>query len=237
MALAHSPSIVRNGLILHLDAANPKSYPGTGTAWTDISGQSNTGTMIGGVGYSSTNSGSFVFDGTDDYVQVNNTNGFGISGLSARGSLEIWANITRRVGVGSVYQQLAGFRNDSDFNFFFLLLDSGGPSVLTEARFGTASGIRDINVNYISYFDKWTHIVFTASTDRTDLYFNGVLAGSNTNSSTTLGANSGNFRIGQSPGGEWPTLGNISKVAFYNRTLTIQEVRQNFEALRGRYGI
>ena len=61
-----------NGLVLALDAANTKSYPGSGTTWTDLSGRGNTGTLTNGPTYSSANGGSIVFDGTNDYVVVNN---------------------------------------------------------------------------------------------------------------------------------------------------------------------
>ena len=70
MGLAHSPSIVMNGLVLALDAANSKSYPGSGTTWTDLSGNSNTGTLTNGPTYNSANGGSIVFDGVDDGVNI-----------------------------------------------------------------------------------------------------------------------------------------------------------------------
>ena len=68
MSLSHSPKIVTNGLVLCLDAADQKSYPGTGTTWFDRSGNGNNGTLIGGVGYNSTNAGIIVFDGINDNV-------------------------------------------------------------------------------------------------------------------------------------------------------------------------
>ena len=75
MALAHSPRIVTDGLVLALDAGNAKSYPGSGTAWTDLSGNSNNGTLTNGSTYSSVDGGAIVFDGSDDYVvSSNNTN-------------------------------------------------------------------------------------------------------------------------------------------------------------------
>jgi hypothetical protein len=67
MALSHSPSIVTDGLVLCLDAGNPKSYPGSGTTWTDLSGNGNNGTLVNGVGYSGDNLGSLSFDGVNDY--------------------------------------------------------------------------------------------------------------------------------------------------------------------------
>jgi hypothetical protein len=68
MGLSHSPSIITQNLVLCLDAANPKSYPGSGTTWTDLSGNGNTGTLVNGVGYNSGNLGSLSFDGVNDYV-------------------------------------------------------------------------------------------------------------------------------------------------------------------------
>ena len=73
------PDIVENGLVLALDAGNSKSYPGTGTTWTDLSGRGNTGTLnnmeIPG-DYSTANGGFLTFDGTDEFVQINNPTTF-----------------------------------------------------------------------------------------------------------------------------------------------------------------
>ena len=67
--ISNFPSIITSGLVLHLDAGNAASYPGTGTTWTDLSGNSRNGTLTDGPTYSSANGGSIVFDGTNDFVQ------------------------------------------------------------------------------------------------------------------------------------------------------------------------
>ena len=72
MALSHSPSIVLDGLVLCLDAGNPKSYPGSGTNVSDLSGNGNNGTLVNGVGYNGSNLGSLVFDGSNDYADCGN---------------------------------------------------------------------------------------------------------------------------------------------------------------------
>ena len=64
----YGPKIVTSGLVLCLDAANKRSYPGTGTTWTDLSGNSNNGTLTNGPTFSAGNQGSIVFDGTNDYA-------------------------------------------------------------------------------------------------------------------------------------------------------------------------
>ena len=79
MGLSHSPSLVLSGLTLCLDAANTKSYVGSGTTWTDLSGNSNTGTLTNGPTYSSANGGSIVFDGTNDYATISFNSVFNVT--------------------------------------------------------------------------------------------------------------------------------------------------------------
>lgn len=81
MALAHNPKIVTDGLVLCLDAANPKSYPGSGTVWSDLSGNGNNGTLVNGVGYNSNNGGYLTFDGSNDGGGSGNFGGGGISSI------------------------------------------------------------------------------------------------------------------------------------------------------------
>ena len=70
MAEIHGPKIVRDGLVLALDAADRNSYISGSTTWTDLSGNGNTGTLTNGPTYSSANGGSLVFDGSNDYVDI-----------------------------------------------------------------------------------------------------------------------------------------------------------------------
>ena len=91
MGLGHSPRIVTDGLVLCLDAANKRSYPGTGTTWTD---RSTSGTNVSMEGmsssnYSTNNAGVIDFDGTDDYIDA----GSGlISGTNNNFSVSFWAS-------------------------------------------------------------------------------------------------------------------------------------------------
>jgi hypothetical protein len=85
-------NIVRDGLVLDLDAGISASYPGSGTTWTDLSGNGNTGTLTNGPTYSSANGGSIVFDGTDDVVDT-----FNASSLTDM-TIEMWIYDTRSSG-------------------------------------------------------------------------------------------------------------------------------------------
>ena len=90
MALAHSPHIVRDCLVLYLDAANTKSYPGSGTTWTDISGRGNNGTLTNGPTFSSDDGGSVLVDGSNDFILTPRVTGTGLSNRSV--SWGIWVN-------------------------------------------------------------------------------------------------------------------------------------------------
>lgn len=243
MATNYNPAIVTNGLLLALDAGNIKSYPGSGSSWFNLASSSYTGTLTNGPVYNALNGGSITFDATNDYIQINNSNGFGEASTTPTFSLEVWAKIARKTGLthsGLQYQHIAGFRNDSNLDMYLLLLDATGTGspVNTEARVRTTAGTFDIGVNYIPYFNVWTHIVFTANVTRSDLYINSNLVGSNTSITGSFGATSGNFRIGQSTNaGNYPVNGDISIVKFYNQALSLTDVAQNFNAIRGRYGI
>ena len=85
--IAYYGNIVKDGLVLDLDAAKKDSYPGTGTAWNDISGNRNNGTLTNGPTFNSSNGGSIVFDGTNDYINTVTATSLGIK--SAKASLII----------------------------------------------------------------------------------------------------------------------------------------------------
>jgi len=92
MAFSYSPKIATDGLVLCLDAANNRSYPGSGTAWTDLSRGGNNGALTNGPTFNSANGGSIVFDGTNDYVQV--TSPFGDIDWSLRAwSFSAWMKL------------------------------------------------------------------------------------------------------------------------------------------------
>ena len=110
MSCIRGPSIVTNGLVLCLDAANIKSYAGTGTAWNDLSGNSRTGTLTNGPTYSGTNGGSIVFDGVNDYVQ---TPSLSLTGNETNLTLSCWfkpANTNTTKAVISIGDETIGGR-------------------------------------------------------------------------------------------------------------------------------
>lgn len=237
---SYGPKTVTSNLALYLDAGSTKSYSGSGTTWTDISNNGRNGTLFtnGASGVATYVSGPpsyFQFDADKlQFVTGFSSNGFGLSGTAPACTICAWANLTRRGGVGTVNQYIAGFRNDSNFDFYIVLLDSNGATVNTEARLRTTGGLYDIAVNYINYFNNWTHIAFTASSTRTDLYLNGNFVGFN-NASGTFGTTTTTFNIGTG-GGAWIS-GRLAQVQVYTKTFTSSDVLQNYNATKARYGL
>jgi len=234
----NTPPIVTNGLILHLDAANIRSYPGTGTTWTDLSGNGYNGTLTNAT-YSSNDGGTIAFNGTNSYVVFSNTTTI-LNGLSGA-TMNMWINLTRRGGGGVKYQAVAGWRNDTNSDFYFLLVDGSGASVPTEFRTRTTTGQWDVSVSYLPYFGNWTFISTVVSSNRTDLYINGTLASSNTSKTGAFGASSNQFRIGSDSAFPslitYPIQGNMSNFSAYNRELSASEIQQNYNATKGRFNL
>lgn len=219
-----------------VSAFNPISNT-NGANWYNLVNSSKNSTLVNGPTYSADNYGSLVFDGVNEYGGVSDTTGFGTVSLAPACTMSFWIKLTRKTGGGPQYQQVIGFRNETNYDFYFLLLDSSGATVSTEARLRTASGLWDINIPFVNYFGVWTNVTFVASSTRTDLYINGTLAGSATGVTGSFGASSGNFIIGSTPTGLYFTNGNISTVQFYNRSLSVDEVTQNYNAYKWRYGL
>jgi len=234
MALFHSPNIVTNGLVLCLDAANKKSYPGTGTTWTDLSGNGTIGTLTNGPTYSSANGGAIVFDGNNDYVLVN-SNASIPYGASAR-TVSIWF-YTNTTTWQSDTNTLFFYGGGSDSNAFGIDMDNY-PSIQV---FTWGGGGRDLTFSTTYSQMGWKNITVTYNGSTTILiYENGVFTQTlalaspcNTTSSPVyIGAIDPSTTAGDSY-----FDGRISQASIYNRALSAAEILQNFNAMRGRFGL
>jgi len=222
MSIGYNPSIVTSGLILCLDAANKRSYPGSGTVWTDVSGNSYVGTLTNGVSYSSNNQGVMTFDGVDDRVNVVNN----ISALSNL-TIEIFLNTSVVDGTQNIFlDQFLSLRYEiSPTNKFNIHLGNGSAWAYTSLPSSTTV------VANTWYQTAWTWNGSTAT-----MYVNGVAE--NSLSSAAASSGSGNITLGQhTPDTSYAWAGNMGSVKIYNVSLTAAQVSQNFNAQRGRYGI
>jgi len=227
MALAHSPRIITDGLVLCLDAGNTKSYPGSGTTWKDISGKGNDGTLTNGPTYNSTNGGSLVFDGTNDYVT-------GETPYSPTASQPLTLSVWFYNEGQSGNRGICGIINSST--------QPTGSVRMINIRSSNAvyfwGNSADFNpTNFISEENSWTNAVFTVdAAKKITAYKNGIFNEDSTISSLS-NTNALNYDIGvRRYFGEYFN-GNISQVSIYNKALTASEVQQNYNALKGRYGL
>lgn len=232
-------NIVTNGLVLNLDAANPRSYPQpyNGTTWFDLSGNSRNGTLTNGPTYNSANGGSIVFDGSNDYVNLSEI-------TPSRFTLSCWFKAT---GVPSTNDSFGGnlivsnpqlFGGVIQYGLYYswsnqrvgLVVQSNGGGVATSDN----TILRNTIYNVVG--------VFTGT--RNQIYINGsfVIESVNTNSPIYPTTGDRSVRIGawNSPAFLGFTRffnGNIYQSSIYNRALSSQEILQNFNATRARFGV
>lgn len=219
--------IVLDGLVLHLDAANKRSYPGSGTTWTDMSPTKVNGTLVNGATFNSANSGSILFDNVDDVVTVNHTSAH----LVPNGTMIFWAkpfsdgtsNVSRFVNKGNDSVGTGGY--NIALNTDLLLLRING---------GTLSGTKSL----IPYYNKWSQYTFTwTSIGQGKIYINDVLDISGALGATVSMTSTASMLIGNISGSSRTFDGYISIVQLYNRELTLPEIQQNYFAMKDRYNV
>jgi hypothetical protein len=229
MAYQNGPKIVTSGLVLCLDAGNPKSYPGSGTAWTDLSRNGNNGTLTNGPTFNSADVGTIVFDGSNDYVTLLRPSAI-VTGGSI--SIVIWAKWTSTGTTTSTIQCLLDNNHTGSPMRGFYIQDR--PDLSKFLTFG----VRPQANSAISTFQvgdgKWRHIVGTNDGTTSRLYIDGRLDGSFTESGG-LSTVQTNINIGRSEGFGRYLNGSISQVLLYNRALTATEINQSYTATKGRF--
>lgn len=231
MALGHNPSIITSGLMLCLDAANPKSYPGSGTTWNDLSGNGYHGTLINSPTFSS--SGYFTFNGTNTTVSVTKP----FPNIVGQISVEIW------VYFASYTSEPVLMHKGTHYTLH--MRNSAGTDRWTWADSSFYSyfdfGYRQVTGLYA--INTWMQLVCTKdSSNNVRLYKNGVLVDTRSSFGSALTATNSTFwLVGYSDTDSAPTSsvldGRVAVAKVYTGTLSDSSVFQNFTALRGRFGI
>ena len=223
MSIAGGPDIVENGLVLHLDAADLNSYSGSGTVWTDLSGNGNNGTLTNGPTFNSSNRGCIVFDGSNDYTLLSN----GI--LSGSGDFTVNQFLSHTSGtIGTTFGNFTSGNLQVFYgtNFIGMWLNN------TSTYLGTSPW----NTTLSDYTTMPVMITALRSGTTTRFYINGILKKTGS-SSDTIGTASAQFRVGINTINTEAFNGKIFNTQIYNRALSATEILQNYNATKGRYGL
>jgi hypothetical protein len=225
MGFYRGPQIVKEGLVLALDAANTKSYPGTGTTWKDLSGNGNNGTLINGPTFDSGNNGSIVFDGVDDRFDTN----VNILKGSQTFTINIWFYTATLKGT------LLSEGASSNIAIQFWLSSNINGTVL---QFGDGTNDSYFNSRITLNQNVWVNLCFIVVNKTGYSYLNSIFQSSYTNTSDIFWAGTtGTFKLGSRENNGSNSDCRISNVQLYNRALTPEEILQNFNATKGRYGL
>ena len=221
MGLIHSPSIATDDLILCLDAANKRSYPGTGATWTDRSTNGNNGTLVNSPSFSAENGGRIVFDGTDDYMDditiPNTTN-------------QLTAEFALNYNDGGYFNIFEANRNVRPMIF----VDA---AERLECSYSTAAGGFVSPGSYIDQDIIVTVLFDGTATPGISLYVNGSLVGTKDTQHVTWSDGLDFTFFNRNTSGTRSLFynGEVYSIKFYSRILTAEEIRQNYEAIAGRY--
>ena len=234
MSNNYGPRIVTDGLVLCLDAADQNSYSGSGNTWTDLSGNGNNGTLTNGPTFSNANGGSIDFDGSNDYGETGQSNDlllgtddFTIEAFVLLNTLNSSTTILRTDGGNGYNGVLFGHQTKLD-----CYITSNGTSWnIVSAQSFVASG---------ALSNTWYHLVLTRIGNNFSGYTNGSLVWTvNAAGTPSIYQSNSIMRFGAAnSNGAYPMNGRISNIRIYKtKGLNIEQIRQNYNATKGRFGL
>jgi hypothetical protein len=224
------PNISDNGLVLCLDAANVKSYVSGSTVWKNLTRSGNNGTLINGPTFDFSNLGSIVFDGVDDYI-----GGISNPTITNQLTMNVWCNMdTSNIISPYIASAILG----REFSYRIIMINEGiSFAVRTANNFWYTPGTF---VDGIVQSNTWFNASAIYDGTQTLLYINGALVGTGGSpiSGNILTGGSGNFSImGNIAVNLAYGKGLVSTAQIYNRALSSEEILQNYEGLKSRYGL
>ena len=235
MAFNHGwrgPNIVRDGLVLYLDAGSPNSYQGSGTTWKDISKfYQNNGTLVNGPTYSSDNGGVIQFDGVDDYVVLPSSIG---NTITTSFTMMCFLYIETTTMFGGIL----GYNNPGTPGQNFALQvrsnSNTNPAAITLTMYTDVTNVfgASTNVNFL----EWHHVAATYDGVNTKMYLDGVLS-SQTNTTGSFSPSIQPLYVGSDFVRGRYSKNKFGPIQIYNRSLASQEILQNYNATKGRFNL
>lgn len=236
--------IVRDGLIFDLDAAKKDSYIGTGNTWSDISGNGYIGSLINGPTFSSDNGGYIRCDGINDYIEVidNTSLDFGTNNFT----VEYWF---RKLATTTGYDNIWGPNKwntgaSPGTNEWVIVIGNGNSGNNDTYGFsvevGTTVYSTGLSVETLS-LNTWYQLISVRNGGTLLTYINSTLK-QNVNpsgftSSSVVNNVGRNLRINNSNANSLYTNADNSILRIYNKALTAQQILQNYNATKGRFGL
>jgi hypothetical protein len=230
MAVNTRNNIVTNGLVIYLDAANRISYVSGSTTWNDLSGFNNSGSLVNGPTFSSDGGGSIVFDAVNDYGRVISnqviTNDF---------TFTVWAKRdgNSSTSIGGIF----GNHYHTELSGANIYFQNNSTTVTMSAGNGVTRPAHTVTIPRLNTL--WNFYVIRYSGTTYQLYFNGILLDSRT-AVVVQSLNSNRYGIGiwaLSYLPEYYLNGKISQCSSYTRALSQQEIIQNYNATKARFGL
>ena len=231
MAINAGPKIVEDGLVLCLDAANRRSYPRTGTVWTDLTANKNNGTLtnMNGSNFSTDGGGSLTFDGTNENVQEAGSASNLLHELSSL-TISFWANVSAYQANGTIAERFITSSSDATHphsNWEIGLYNDNKNLVFrTDNEITEASNSSSISLN------RWYNIVYLLSGGYGKFIVNNEELANQTNDAISIQMTK-TWKIGGLATRNFN--GKMAIVSFYNRALSASEVQQNYNATKWRF--
>jgi hypothetical protein len=220
MSIDGGPDIIKDGLVLCLDAGNRNSYNSGSNTWFDLSINGNNGTLTNGPTFSSANGGSIVFDGTNDQINCGNA----LSLQITIGTISAWFNATN---ANSGYNGIITKRHAWSLfvqDNVLMTFDWGSGAVPRSTGITVGNGL-------------WNHAAMSFNTNIDNgaiVYLNGVAV----LTTRIIHYNHAyGVRIGESSDANQFLTGNVACASVYNRRLSATEIQQNYNANKGRFGL
>lgn len=237
-------TVVKDGLVLNVDAGDTNSYPGTGVTWSDRSTVASNFTLTNGPSFTSATStvGSHIsFDGVDDYAEDGGANALKTISNGGDFTIDLWIKFNS----ATITQMICGNTNSSLGGGFALTIVPSSGSALLRVNYSTSNSFYFVTTGTALSTGTWRHIVAMfdydngSSSSNYKVYSNNSLfhdsGALGQPSSPTSSLNS--FRIARRPAGTQPGNISVGALKVYNKLLSTTEIAQNYNALRGRFGL
>jgi hypothetical protein len=221
-------NVITRGLVLHLDASAIESYPGSGTSWSDLSGNNNNGTLTNGPTYSSGNQGYINFDGTNDYVTIPDSSNWDFG--TGEFSIEMWIYLD-----GAQPQNYSAYIGTFQSKWpasGWVIMNSPGTNIRNYSNDGTYETTISTNTD----LNQWKQVVLTRVGNTGYIYINNSSVGTQSWTNAAFN-NTGNPLLIGAGSGDYSKI-RVASVKIYKGVgFTSTMVTQNYNIQKGRFGL